>query len=296
MRYLPVLCVLLIPILACTDVPEKQPDQTATHVASSASPVASTDGLPIAFTQAGNGDVSVVLIHGWMCDQSYWDNQVPDLAESYRVVTIDLGGHGKSGSDRDGWPLEMFAEDVRAVVNHLNLDPVILVGHSMGGPVAVQAAKLLGDRVLGVVGVDTFQNVAAEYDEDQMAQFIQAMEADFVTTCSAFVGDMFPPDADATLVQKIVSDMCNGPASVGIPLMKQFVDADLRALFDGVSVPIRAVNADRWPTDVQANQEHIEDFDAVILEGAGHFLMMEEPEAFNSLLAGALLEVAHSGL
>jgi pimeloyl-ACP methyl ester carboxylesterase len=198
--------------------------------------------------------------------------------------------------DREGWPLDMFAEDVKAVVTHLDLDPVILVGHSMGGPVAVAAAGLLGERVLGVVGVDTFQNVEAKYDPEQMAQFINGLETDFPKACDRFVRGMFPAVAAAQLVDRIAGDMCSGPAEVGTTLMRQFVEVDMTAMFAGATVPIRAVNADLWPTNVEANRRHHDDFDAVIVEGTGHFLMMERPEAFNPVLAEVLLGVAHAGL
>ena len=78
---------------------------------------------------------AVVLIHCWMCDSGIWDNVVPTLAKSYRVVTLDLPGHGVSGKDRKEWSMAAFGADVATVVNALRLDRVILVGHSMGGAV-----------------------------------------------------------------------------------------------------------------------------------------------------------------
>ena len=95
----------------------------------------SFDGIPISYRVHGNGSPALIFIHGWSCDQSYWDKQVPYFARKYKVVKIDLVGHGDSGLGRKNWTIIAFAEDVAAVVNKLDLDQCVLVGHSMGGPV-----------------------------------------------------------------------------------------------------------------------------------------------------------------
>jgi len=102
----------------------------------------------------------VVLIHGWSCDSSYWEAQLPSLRSRYRVVTLDLAGHGGSSADRKDWSMRAFGEDVRRVVEAVDAhSPLVLVGHSMGGPVAVEAARQLGSRVRAVIGVDTFSAI-----------------------------------------------------------------------------------------------------------------------------------------
>jgi pimeloyl-ACP methyl ester carboxylesterase len=286
--------VLALSCAACIQVAEEPPSEVQPAPALESNRIESADGLPLAYSDTGDGDVTVVMIHGWMCDRTYWDAQVPYLADSYRVVTIDLGGHGVSGMEREGWPLGAFARDVAAVVNHLGLELVILVGHSMGGPVALEASTLLGGRVLGVVGVDALHNVESKNDPEQMASFLESLEADFPTACDGFVRDMFASDADPALVDGVADDMCGGPAEVGVALMRQFVTFDQAAALAATTVPVRSINADRWPTDIEANRRHHANYNAVILEGVGHFLMMEQPEAFNSVLADTLMEVAHS--
>jgi pimeloyl-ACP methyl ester carboxylesterase len=278
--------------VGCGRVAENPPTEPVPEA--SATQVVSADGLPLAFSDTGVGDVAVVLIHGWMCDRSYWDAQIPHLADRYRVVAIDLAGHGESGMGRGGWPLGAYAQDVAEVVDHLGLGPVILVGHSMGGPVALEASTLLGDRVLGVVGVDTFQNVEAKYDPEEIAAMVQALETDFPTTCDGFVRGVFRADANPALVDRVAGDMCSGPAEVGTALMRQFAYYDQAAAFTKVTVPIRSINADLWPTAIKANRRHHPDYDAVIIPGTGHFLMMERPEAFNAALDDTLMQVAHS--
>ena len=123
----------------------------------------SKDGVEIAFTvdslNTSSDSPALVFIHGWSCDKTFWKNQILAFESKYRVVAIDLGGHGESGINRKNWTLDSFAEDVAAVVNKLGLKNIILIGHSMGGPVSIEAANKLKGKVIGLIGADTFQNL-----------------------------------------------------------------------------------------------------------------------------------------
>src|SRR5689334_25383460 len=97
---------------------------------------ATVDGIQLHSSSHGAGPKTVILVHGWTCDESTWDAQVPELSKQYRVLTLDLPGHGKSGSPKDGTlSMELFAKAIEAVRSEAKADKVILVGHSMGTPV-----------------------------------------------------------------------------------------------------------------------------------------------------------------
>src|SRR5262245_62004248 len=77
---------------------------------------ASVDGLTIHSTSSGNGKTTVILVHGYTCDESTWTEQVPDLAKQYRVITLDLPGHGKSDVPPvEKFSMELFARAIEAV-------------------------------------------------------------------------------------------------------------------------------------------------------------------------------------
>lgn len=245
--------------------------------------VISSDGVEIAYTVTGDGAPALVFVHGWMCDQTYWLNQIDELARDHMVVTVDLPGHGLSGVDRAEWTVAGFGIDLVTVVDHLSLDDFILIGHSMGGPVSLEAAGLMPRRTRAVIGVDTFQNVEAEWDPEQEKAALEAMEADFVGFCTTFVTSMFLEGANQDLVTFVSDDMCNGPAEIGSALMRNFADYDIAQAMQSAGVPVRAVNATLWPTDPEVNRKYA-DFDVVLMEDVGHFLMQEAPEAFNQHL------------
>jgi len=252
--------------------------------------VASADGIEIAYTVHRIGAPNLVLVHGWMCDQSYWDEQVPVLAEAFGVVTVDLAGHGESGVNRPSWTIASLGDDVTAVIEKVGLDQVIVAGHSMGGRVALDVARKLPGTVVGVIGIDTLNDASTEGDPEEVAQFISALEQDFPGACDSFVRSMFVADSEAAVVDEVASDMCSGPRDIGVALIRAYVAFDLPEGFAQAGVPIRAINSDKWPTNVEANRE-LADFDVTLLEGYGHFLMQEAPEELSQAMIDTTLAI-----
>ena len=286
MKYLALFCLLSL-ALACggpTDESVPVTDEPAPIVAGPGT-IAASDGVAIAYTVSGAGSPTLVFIHGWMCDQSFWAEQVDDFARTNTVITIDLPGHGLSGMDRDGWPLMAFGGDVQAVVEKLDLNNVVLIGHSMGGAVVLEAARLMPDRVIGVIGVDSLHDAEAKYDPDQMKGYFAAYEADFVGTCLQMVTSMFQEDAYPALVERVTNDMCDGSPEISLALLREFIEFEMGPALAAVAdIPVLYINADKYPTDSVGNQKYHPTFDGVVVQDVGHFLMMEKPMEFNQLL------------
>src|SRR6267143_1352983 len=119
---------------------------------------------------------ALVLVHCWTCDSSFWQDQVARLAKSRQVVTLDLAGHGRSGRTRKDYTMEAFGQDVKAVADKLKLDRMVLVGHSMGGAVILEAAKRLGSRVVGLVPIDTLLDVEQSSDPKETDAVMAKMQ------------------------------------------------------------------------------------------------------------------------
>jgi pimeloyl-ACP methyl ester carboxylesterase len=258
--------------------------------------IPSSDGVPISYSVHGKGDVTLVFVHGWSCDSRYWYRQVPFFSKSYRVVTIDLAGHGHSGSARKDYTVAFFGEDVKAVVERLKARKVILIGHSMGGAVIAAAAGRMPDRVMGLIGVDTLQNVEFRYSQEEIQKFVRPFEEDFGKKTDEFVRGMFPKKADANLVNWVAADMSCAIPQVGVSAIRNylglFLSGEAAALFEPLKIPVRAVNADLWPTDPEANRRHMASFEVTLMKGVGHFPMLERPEEFNGQLLKVIKELA----
>jgi pimeloyl-ACP methyl ester carboxylesterase len=253
--------------------------------------VNAADGASIHYQVTGSGTPALVFVHCWCCDQSFWDAQVPYFSEKHTVVTIDLAGHGESPAERETWTIPAFGLDVVAVVEELDLEQVVLIGHSMGGPVNLAAARHMPGRVIGMVGVDNFQDVGQKWDEEEFKAFLGTMEADFQATTKNFVRSMFPPKADSALVERIAADLAEGPPEVGLGGMEALYNwykDDFEQAVKEIDVPLHCISADLWPTNVEGNREYFKSFDISVMPGRGHFLHIEDPENFNQLLGEVL--------
>jgi pimeloyl-ACP methyl ester carboxylesterase len=250
----------------------------------------SRDGIPLAFEVHGAGVPALVFVHGWSCDRSYWRGQLRPLAGRYQTVAVDLAGHGNSGVGRRAWTMAAFGEDVVAVVEQLGLGELVLIGHSMGGDVIVEAALRLGDRVAGLVWVDTYSSLGEPSTDAEIQRFLAPFGDDFVTATRAFVRRLFTPDADAELVEWVAADMSAAPPEIAVEALGHAVGNE-RGIVAGLgelSAPVVAINPDARPTDTESLRRH--GVRTLLVSGVGHFLMMEDPDRFNRLLGEVVEE------
>ncbi|MCS6948448.1 MAG: alpha/beta hydrolase [Steroidobacteraceae bacterium] len=290
----------IVTIAACErerPTPAPAPQSAPTNGASLASDAPrianSVDGVHIEYRVRGRGAPLLVLIHGWSCDSNYWRAQLPALTPKYTVLTVDLAGHGASGRNRSDWTIENFGADVTAAVRHYQQsDPnapqrIVLIGHSMGGPVAVAAARQLGADVLGIIGVDTFSTLGAPpVPAAEIEKFIAPFERDFIGATREWVSrSMFTKNADPSFVRQIADDMAQAPPDVAIASMRALVPVLNHSDYRDIQVPIVAINADlQGVTDEARARKVAPTFRVVTLPGRGHFLMMEDPAGFNPVL------------
>jgi pimeloyl-ACP methyl ester carboxylesterase len=252
----------------------------------------SKDGSLISYEVFGSGEPTLVLVHCWSCDARYWREQIPYFSKKYRVIALDLAGHGHSEMSRRDYSMASFGEDVKAVVKSAAPGKVIFVGHSMGGSVIAEAARLMPERVIGLIGVDTLANVERHMTQKEYEKMTAAMYADFRTGCRQFVGGIIYPTTDPQLREWILSDMSAAPAAVALSSMKemagQYITGEAAGIFEQIRVPVISVNGDLWPVNYEANRRHMFSFDAIILKKADHFLMMTRPGEFNKALEKAI--------
>jgi len=253
------------------------------------------DGLPIYCELRGQGDTALVFIHGWCGDHEYWKNQVEAFAPNYRIVALDQAGHGESGKDRKEWKVADLAQDVETVVKELGLKRVILVGHSMGGPVALLAAKRLPGTVIAVIGSDTLQNAEYKMPEDTVKGFLQMFETNFKGTVSGMFGTMLNAKVDPELKKWLGDKAAKQDQKMAIDYMRDMTGQDTVVLFKEAKVPIRCINSAGGyqffqPTNVEVNKKY-GDFNVLTIADVGHYPMLEKPEQFNQKLREVLKEV-----
>ena len=249
MKFRLLLALLSLIIFAgCTTLPENT--------------AVSKDGVYVRFDVQGQGNPVLVFVHGWGSERSRWEGQVAHFSEEYRVVTMDLPGFGESGNDRENWTMDVYGADVISVLKRLNIKEAVLVGHSMGAYAVLEAARIAPERIIGLVPVDMLQNVEETYApealEERLGQFQAYVESPEVTVPT--IGWM-ECIRDAMAYRERLADV-----------LKQ------------IPVPIHCINSDQRPTDVAIARKYAVSFDADIVEGVGHAVMIDAPEMFSRIL------------
>jgi pimeloyl-ACP methyl ester carboxylesterase len=249
------------------------------------------DGVTVVYSAAGAGEPALLFIHGGLAERSFYDAQLKAFAGRHRVVALDLPGHGESGSNRTKWGLPEFGADVKAVADAEKLRRLVIFGNSLGGPVAVEAAVLLPGRALGVVGVDTFQSLDYTITLEEVRGRAEAFRDDYAGSLKQMIKQLFHPDADPGLVADAERRMMGTPPAAAYAMflgMAGYVPADAARR---LTVPLRAINGDLYPTDVEGVRKINPDFDVKIMKHIGHYPMIENPEEFNRLAAEIVREL-----
>ncbi|NDI99637.1 alpha/beta hydrolase [Flavobacterium sp. LaA7.5] len=156
----------------------------------------------ISYTDTGKG-TAVVLLHGFLENQTMWNSYIPEFSKKYRVITIDHLGHGQTGCIGYIHTMEDMADAVHAVLHELRIRKVILVGHSMGGYVSLAFAELYPDMVKGMV----LQNSTARPDSDERKlnrdRAINAVKKDYTGFVRLAIANLFSEDNREHLTHEI---------------------------------------------------------------------------------------------
>jgi pimeloyl-ACP methyl ester carboxylesterase len=246
----------------------------------------------------GSGRPPVVFVHGFACAHSDWDAQVAHLSPRHQTVAVDLRGHGLSPGTADECSIERYGADVAEVMRAVDLPPAVLVGHSMGCRVVIEAALQAPDHVAGVVLVDG-------------SQFAPAMEAilkkalatpdGFASLTRRWFEDMFTPKSDATVAASVVERAECLPREIGEKVLLDLVRYDVGRLptaIGNLRVPVMAIQTtysnerrERRPMIkgqttpyLDMLRSRIPSVRVEIIPDTGHFPQIDESARINALI------------
>jgi sigma-B regulation protein RsbQ len=255
---------------------------------------ATVDGLTLHSSSTGHGRRTVIFVHGWTCDDTSWAEQVSVLSKTFRVVTLDLPGHGRSASPPDGkFSMDLFARAVEAVRRESKADKVVLVGHSMGTPVIRQYSRLYPQHVAGLVLVDglVFMPAATGRSAAPPMQASQMSGPQGLKARENMIKGMFTPTTPPALQQRILKMMLAAPEATAAGAMLATFDAS-NWKDDVMTMPVLGIYAEKSQLGNAAYSKKIfPAFEYVEIPGTGHFVMMEKPQEFNQLLATFLNKI-----
>jgi pimeloyl-ACP methyl ester carboxylesterase len=295
---------VLLAVATLTPTATAQP-----KTAPSESRFAKLDGARVHYVSYGKGDDALVLIHGWTQSiDAAWRDQIPEFARHYRVIALDLPGHGQSDKPQftkesvpKGQPrkpfvysMDHFARAVDAVMRDAKVKRAVLMGHSMGTPVARQFYRNYPEKTLGIIIVDgSLRPFGNQAIVDQLIANLRG--PNYSTALDQMFGMMFGGKLSAEAQQRIKASTANTPQHVLVGAFEGMADSGIWGE-DKINLQVLAIMAKNpfYPPNVEESFRGIAPkMEFHMWDGVGHFLMMEKPKEFN---AAVIAWLAKNGL
>jgi pimeloyl-ACP methyl ester carboxylesterase len=262
------------------------------------------------FSHAGSGSPALLFVHGFACTHEDWRAQLAFFEKTNEVIACDLRGHGKTPGRPHECSIEHYGGDVAALVNNLELARCVLVGHSMGCRVVLEAARLLGasetgaKRVAGVVLVDGSRNAFSDPDGAEAAARTAIEKLGYAPFAEKLFRQMFftsSAQADAIVRRAVQSSAEFGPHLW--PRTSRWDAGAMDAAFDALRVPVLAIQSTTrnaqlqraplkpgetspWLDYLRSRGARVE-----IVPDTGHFTQLEAPDTVNRLIADFLAQL-----
>ena len=239
-------------------------------------------------------------MHGFLCSHEDWRFQLQELGKSREVVACDLRAHGETPGRAQECSIEHYGGDVMALVNNLELDNPVLVGHSMGCRVVLEANRIAPDRVGAIVLVDGSRSGSGDPDAAERAARESIERAGYRAWAENLFRQMFfePTPATERLVQRAVRQSAEIGAALW-PRMARWDAATLEPALAAVRAPVLVIQttsrgADGKRAPLQEGERtpwldllsaRLKNVRIEVLPGLGHFPQLEAPERVNRLIA-----------
>ncbi|WP_430612961.1 alpha/beta fold hydrolase [Flavobacterium sp. JP2137] len=254
--------------------------------------ILSTDRVNIHYTEIGKAHTTLVFVHGWLGNTNWWNSQEDFFKDSYNIVKIDLGGHGKSERSRKKWTATQYADDIKTVVNQIKSTDIILIGHSMSGAYVVQAALDL-PQVKALILIDTLKDLDQVFTPEQAEQYMfHFYRNDFKSAVEEIMPSyLFVDETPVYIKEQLQSEFLLNDYELAINALKPLYEMDLQKMSKQIDIPVRGILSDAQPVEINNNTKYFKDYHGVIIKGTGHYPMLEKPQEFNSLLNTVLKEL-----
>ena len=256
----------------------------------SVSMYAKLDQTSVHYKSYGKGDEAIILIHGWGGNQELWSEHIAHLLRTRsRVLALDLPGHGKSDIPQTVYSMDYYARAVEAVMREAKVKRAVLVGHSMGTPIARQFYRKYPEKTLGIVIVDGALRPFG--DKKLMEGFLAGFRGpNYKEAGRQMFAGMAGPNLAPQIMTRVQASFLNTPQHVLVSAMEGMADDSIWGP-DKINVPVLAVMAKSpfWPADTETFYRSIAPtLDFQMWESVGHFLQMEKPAQFDEAVIAFL--------
>ena len=247
-------------------------------------PYAELDGLTLYYERAGSGDPELLFVHGWCCDHTAFGPQFDHFAQTHTVTALDLRGCGRSGRPAAGYGVPDLADDLARFCTAVGIAKPVVVGHSLGGMIAVEFAAQHPSIARALVLLDPGPIHPLPTTVEFFSSFAEQLGGpggeDLRRT---YVGDMGA--RDEVLARWIVELMCVVPLPIAIDVIRGVVAWNGARAFALCTIPALLLRPrlDDDPEDFQLRSLK-PDLEVGITVGAGHFHQLEVPDQINAMI------------
>jgi pimeloyl-ACP methyl ester carboxylesterase len=282
--------MLLIVVLLFISLPAWA-EEKANPLDQAPSQFAKFGDIRVHYKSLGEGDTALVFVHGWTCNMNFWRYQVPAFDGKIRMILVDLPGHGESDKPKIDYTMDLFARSIDSVLKESGVEKAVLAGHSMGTPVIRQFARLNPKKTAGLIAVDGALR-APKFKPEDFEKFVARFSGpEWKENITKMVDSMLTEQTPAEVRKAIKEGMPTAPQHVAASAMKEMFNPVNWKDDEKIEAPLQAIMAKspNWPADYEQFVRKIApQVDYHVMEGVGHFLMMEKPKEFNELMMSFL--------
>lgn len=245
------------------------------------------DGVTLRYDEAGAGEPPILFIHGWTCNRTHWRDQMSHFAKKHRVVAVDLRGHGESDKPDQDYSIDGFVDDVAWLIGELGLEKPVVIGHSMGGVIAMNLARKHPALTSAVVLVDAPICPLPEAMAPLREQIFAAFQTPAYASAAAGFAREFFFDANSPpeVIEAVMSSI-SAPQRVTHTALASAL-APENQVAGPIPVPSLFVRAQtQYATEDQLRERY--PGMGIITVPAAHFVQMEQPAATNNIIADFL--------
>nr|WP_024307279.1 MULTISPECIES: alpha/beta hydrolase [unclassified Pseudomonas] len=261
-------------------------------------PYFDNDGCQLHYEDYGHG-APLLLVHGLGSSTRDWEYQIPVLAQHYRVIALDVRGHGRSDKPRGAYHIADFADDVAALIEYLQLPPVHLVGISMGGMIGFQLGVDRPELLRSLTIVNSGPEVKAKSLGDWLEiakRWTLSRLLSLETIAKALAKLLFPKPEQAELRHKVEERWPQNDKRAYLASLDAIIGWGVRERLKRITCPTLVISADRDYTPVERKREYVAEMPnarLLVIENSRHATPLDQPERFNSALLAFLGETAN---
>lgn len=256
------------------------------------------NGEVLAYFDNESGPTTLLFLHGAFINKAYWQNQLSYFAPNYRVIAIDLVGHGDATHNRTEWTGQNYGKDIDEFIKKLSLKNVILIGHSFGSDVMLETVAEDASQIKGLVEIDHMKNVGVGLPEETVNQLVQSLKTNFTSTCEQYAKQaLVTEETDPELVNKLLKDYRTMNPEVGIPLLQhgfKYTGREVE-LLEGLALKLHLLHVNYTATNEENLRKYLGDnYELHTMNGTCHYPMLENPDEFNASLEKILSKIENN--